>query len=1123
DDIHRRLLMDQYAPLSVVVDEHYEIIHVSKSGSRYLRFVEGAPTSNILQVVHPGLRIELRTALFTAFRKGKSAQAKRIQFAEGSEQQVVNLVVRPITAEPYGEGYVQVVFEEASPLRPTGEGATVEGVDASLVEQLEEELQRTTHRLQTTIEEYETSNEELKASNEELQSMNEELQSTTEELETGKEELQSMNEELVTVNQELKNKIEELNRTNSDLQNLMAATEIGTLFLDRDLRVKRFTPRLAEVFNILRTDVGRPFAHLTHTLDYPALVDDARQVLEDLSMLEREVTSKDNRWYMAQLRPYRTLDDRIDGVVLTFVDITEPKKAAEKDHFQAYILAHINDGVIAADTEGRVLYANEALGKMVGVDPQSVIGEHFTEFYNVEWLSPKDREQNYKQLEERGYNKSEILLKTHDGRSIHTEFTVTLMTDEQGNTTGRLAAIRDITERRRAEQQQRQAEARYRFLVENIQEYAILLLDSDGRITATNPGAEAVMGYSEEDLIEQHFSIIFTTEDRAAGLPEQELHEATAQGGSDNEGWRLCKDGSLFWANGVLTAIQDGDGPPTGFIKVVRDTTERKKAQELLNQQARQQAVVAELGLFALSTPDMQALMDRAVQRVADTLDVAYCKVLELQPKKKSLLLRAGVGWQEGLVGQATVGTGKDSQAGYTLRANEPVIVDDLREESRFSGPPLLTDHKVISGISVVIQSGDRPYGVMGAHTTEHRGFTQQDSYFLQAIANILGDAIRRQKAEKALRKSKDRFRAVAETVPDILFTTDADIHIEYLNQRWQAFTGLPIAHGIGDAWQALLHPEDQERVRNKWKTAQETSGRFEDRQRLRTADDTYHWILVRAQSIENAKGEIIRWYGTATDIDDLVQAEQEIKQLNETLEERVQKRTAQVRALASALTLAEQQERRRIAQILHDDLQQMLYGLDMAIQQLRRDDLSDVQKRFVQQSETILDQAIDTTRSLTVELSPPVLKGEGLTEAFDWLAVHVQKVHRLDVEVDSNPSVKIPSEDMRVLLFQLVRELLFNVTKHAEVDAARVTMHLRNDNIVITVEDEGIGFVPEAEKPAAKSHSSSGFGLFSIHERLDLFGGDLEIDSAPERGTRITITVPLAATESAPNESQEE
>jgi two-component system CheB/CheR fusion protein len=191
------------------------------------------------------------------------------------------------------------------------------------VRRLTQELELTQSRLRTVREESDAANEELRAANEELQSINEEYRSTSEELETSKEELQSINEELQTVNSELKLKLEAISRAHSDLQNLVAATDIGTLFLDTSLRIKRFTDRVTDLFSITQTDEGRPITDFAHQLQYDDLVKDARAVLADLAPVRREIRSRGSRWYDMRLRPYRTVDDKIDGVVITFVDISE--------------------------------------------------------------------------------------------------------------------------------------------------------------------------------------------------------------------------------------------------------------------------------------------------------------------------------------------------------------------------------------------------------------------------------------------------------------------------------------------------------------------------------------------------------------------------------------------------------------------------------------------------------------------------------------------------------------------------------------------------------------------------------------------------------------------------------
>ncbi|MCW3098166.1 MAG: cheBR [Chthonomonadaceae bacterium] len=322
-DLHLSLL-EQFAPPSLIVNAHYDIVHLSEHAGRFLHFT-GDASMNLLKAVHPALRVEMRTALFRATRSQTAVSTSPILLELDGKPRLVTIHIRP-TPSTEAAALILVVFEPtAEPVEaPQNSPSSADAV----ARHLDEENQHLKEQLSATVEQYEASLEELKASNEELQSMNEETRSTAEELETSKEELQSINEELTTVNQELKSNVEESSRNNGDLQNLMASTEIGTIFLDRQLRIKRFTPRIQELFNIIPTDIGRPLSDLTHKLTYAALTSDAERVLCDLQSSEREVSSN-GRWFLGRILPYRTVDDHIDGVVLTFVDITERKRVEE--------------------------------------------------------------------------------------------------------------------------------------------------------------------------------------------------------------------------------------------------------------------------------------------------------------------------------------------------------------------------------------------------------------------------------------------------------------------------------------------------------------------------------------------------------------------------------------------------------------------------------------------------------------------------------------------------------------------------------------------------------------------------------------------------------------------------
>ncbi|HEX7176471.1 MAG TPA: CheR family methyltransferase [Pyrinomonadaceae bacterium] len=333
-ELHQQLL-EQYAPPSVIIDERNDIVHLSDRAGRFLQFVGGEPSHNLLKVVHPELRIELRTALFQAAQTGKSCVARRVYITRDGRDLYVNMIARPVGGDAPSPNYFLVLFDEVEGLTGARSDVANAGDETEpVVRLLEEELHTSKEQHQVTVEQYETQAEELKASNEEMQSMNEELRSATEELETGKEELQSVNEEIQTINSELKSNLAELAIANSDLKNLIASTDLATIFVDPNLNIKFYTPRAQDIFSLIPSDIERPLSDITHRLDYADLLPDVGRVLADSNKREQEVASREGRWYRAQLGPYRGGGERTEGVILTFVDFTT-RKLAEIETLQA--------------------------------------------------------------------------------------------------------------------------------------------------------------------------------------------------------------------------------------------------------------------------------------------------------------------------------------------------------------------------------------------------------------------------------------------------------------------------------------------------------------------------------------------------------------------------------------------------------------------------------------------------------------------------------------------------------------------------------------------------------------------------------------------------------------------
>ena len=446
--------LESLGPPSIWVDKDYLILNISESAGRYLLYPGGPVTNHLLNVVRPELQTELRSALFRAFEKGQSSISTPLSVQFDGKWSRVVIAVRPDNrnAEPNSEhirnALVSFLEDESATdrLHESAEGKP-EQPNIEMLQQLEGEVLHLRARLQSSLEEFNSSNEEMKATNEELQSVNEEYRSTMEELETSKEELQSVNEELQTVNNELRNNVEEISRAHSDLENLMDATQIATLFLDRDLKIKRYSPGMEQLFNIRPTDRGRPISDFTHKLGYQALLDDAATVLENLNVIERESTGPDNGSMLIRMRPYRTTDKRIDGVVISFVDITEVKNAERirQNYESFYKLFHGSPvPTLLTRRENHVIMnANHAFLDYLNVRREDVIGHSLQELHLGLNMGPGEA------LEDNSIrtHEQEIELPSGEIRSILTSMQRISIQD----TDAVLYSFIDITERVKAE------------------------------------------------------------------------------------------------------------------------------------------------------------------------------------------------------------------------------------------------------------------------------------------------------------------------------------------------------------------------------------------------------------------------------------------------------------------------------------------------------------------------------------------------------------------------------------------------------------------------------------------------------------------------------------------------
>ena len=461
-----KVLLENFVPPSVIINERGEILYIHGRTGKYLEPAPGEASLNIFEMVREGLKLELPSAIRKVISQKREVSCKGLEIQYDGSFQTVNVSVRPVKEPEAMRGLIMVTFVDISTpeqVASAKKGRSPAKKPTSRIKQLEQELAHTRENLQITIEELKTSNEELRSTNEELQSTNEEMQSANEEMESSKEELQSLNEELTTVNAELQSKNDELLEIYNDMRNLLNSIQVPTIFLDNDLCIKRFTEHATRTFNLIATDLGRPLGHIVSKLKYEKLIEDAHEVLNTLASREVEVETTDNQWYLMRILPYRTVDNIIDGVVVTFLDIHAQKMAFERisqldqrvkesRDFAENIVDTVREPLIVLDQELRVVSANRSFYNAFKVSSEETKGKYVYDLGSGQWDIPRLRELLEDIIpESRSFDNFEI---AHEFPLIgHRKMVLNARRMFQG-TEGReliLLAIQDVTQEKLAE------------------------------------------------------------------------------------------------------------------------------------------------------------------------------------------------------------------------------------------------------------------------------------------------------------------------------------------------------------------------------------------------------------------------------------------------------------------------------------------------------------------------------------------------------------------------------------------------------------------------------------------------------------------------------------------------
>ncbi len=373
-------LVHEYVPPSIIIDRNLNLIHVCREASRFMKIPAGKVSLNVLELLPNGIKAAVSTAVHKALKEDSPITYRDLTMENENKTKFVDLSVRPVLDRQNNTaGYFLVMFEDHDDRvheADDEEKVSFGEQQNKMIADLEQELQFTKENLQATIEELETSNEELQATNEELIASNEELQSTN-------EELQSVNEELYTVNAEYQNKIEELSEANNDLKNFLNNTDIGMVFLDKDFKIRKYTPAVTDVINIMEMDIGRPIEHITRNIEGQEFMEDVRSVLINLVSVEKEITTKKGKWYLMKILPYRTLNNVVEGIVITFLDIDEKKQFEDKLEKERNLLMRVLENSPVAktmvDREGNIVFANHTAAEIFGISREEILKRSFAD------------------------------------------------------------------------------------------------------------------------------------------------------------------------------------------------------------------------------------------------------------------------------------------------------------------------------------------------------------------------------------------------------------------------------------------------------------------------------------------------------------------------------------------------------------------------------------------------------------------------------------------------------------------------------------------------------------------------------------------------------------------------
>ncbi|MFP4165053.1 MAG: PAS domain S-box protein [Chitinispirillaceae bacterium] len=831
------VLLRRFTPASVVIDSHFEILHHTGPTNRYLR-PRGAATHKLLEQLPENAEARMSGAVHRALMEKREV---RLQASlEINEEKVqVSITVSPIGTQ---KELLLVVFDEKGWEASAAQPKPSE-VESATVRMLENELR-------VTREENRRNTEQLRSLNEELKSSNEELQASNEEMETSREELQSLNEELVTLNNQLQAKVEEVEKVNSDLNNFISSTNIPTLFLDRQFNVRRYSPALKSIMRLIPADIGRSVTDLAFERLGEEMMEDAQKVLDDLVPVKKEVRVDDG-CFIRNVQPYRTNDDRIDGVVIVFWDVSDLKTVQEKLRRAGEKLRIVADFTYDWEywrgKDGKFLYVAPACQRVTGYTREEFMED--PDLYS-RIVHPDDRKWVVKRLEkdlhERETHEFEFRIVRRDGEVRWIAHACRPVIDENGEYMGRRAANRDVTERKMAEQERERLlrdiaenEKRFRLVLENSQDGIHMTDLETNQYVFMSPSQEKLTGFKLEELnmsLEGAAKRLHPDDADRVDAYLENVVEGTEPQEPVEYRWKV-KSGEYRWFSDSRRAVRDEKGNAVALIGVSRDITERKRSEKAIRESEAQFRQLADSmpQLVWMTRPDgyheyfNERWYDFTGTVPGETAGEMWARLLHPDDYDRTLQI-----WH------------------HSLKTGEPYNL-----EYRFRRASDGTYRWFIGRALPVRDEKGRITKWFGTCTE---------------IQDL-------KEAQEALQRSEERFRTMADNISQLAWMADPKGWIFWYNKRWYDYTGTTLEQMQGWGWRKVHHPDHVTRVVKRIQHSWDTGELWEDTFPLRSTEGEYRWFLSRAVPIRDEKGNIVRWFGTNTDVTDQLEIEEKLRQ----------------------------------------------------------------------------------------------------------------------------------------------------------------------------------------------------------------------------------------------------